>query len=367
MRGKGINYDTGFCPGGESSREQFDASVVRGEMRVIARDLHCTAVRISGGDPARLSTAGELAAAEGLEVWFAPFPCELDPGQLAPLFADCAERAEQLRRSGANVVLVTGCELTLFGAGFLPGGTVYERIQRLQNGGEQLYAAFAALPGKLNSFLAETAEAARSRFAGPLTYASGMWEPVDWDPFDIAATDAYRDSGNAGAFRSELRKHRRPGKPLAVTEFGCCGYAGAADRGGLGWAIIDDSTDPPRLDGDDLRDEAEQVRYLEELGCNLRRGGGGSRVLVHLRRLPPRARPRPATRPRHGQLWSGAGAARWPRYRLRRPRLGTEAGIQRTGQGGLADRTGRGLSAPASASVTPRDRSGLYRERPDRW
>jgi hypothetical protein len=267
MRGKGINYDTGFCPGGESSREQFDASVVRGEMRVIARDLHCTAVRISGGDPARLSTAGELAAAEGLEVWFAPFPCELDPGQLAPLFADCAERAEQLRRSGANVVLVTGCELTLFGAGFLPGGTVYERIQRLQNGGEQLYAAFATLPGKLNSFLAETAEAARSRFAGPLTYASGMWEPVDWDPFDIAATDAYRDSGNAGAFRSELRKHRRPGKPLAVTEFGCCGYAGAADRGGLGWAIIDDSTDPPRLDGDYLRDEAEQVRYLEELGA----------------------------------------------------------------------------------------------------
>jgi hypothetical protein len=41
MRGKGINYDTGFCPGGESSREQFDAGVVRGEMRVIARDLHC--------------------------------------------------------------------------------------------------------------------------------------------------------------------------------------------------------------------------------------------------------------------------------------------------------------------------------------
>src|SRR5215471_18825816 len=169
MRGKGINYDTGFSPGGENSREHFDAGVVRSEMRVIARELHCTAVRISGGEPARLSVAGELAAAEGLEVWFAPFPCELNTDQLAPLFADCADRAEHLRRSGANVVLVTGCELTLFAAGFLPGGTFYERIQRLKSRGPRLYAAFARLPGKLNGFLAATAEAAR----GPTPPACG--------------------------------------------------------------------------------------------------------------------------------------------------------------------------------------------------
>jgi hypothetical protein len=59
MRGKGINYDTGFSPGGHSSREHFDAGIVRAEMRVIARELRCTAVRISGGDPGRLTTAGE--------------------------------------------------------------------------------------------------------------------------------------------------------------------------------------------------------------------------------------------------------------------------------------------------------------------
>ena len=39
MRGKGINYDTGFCPGGVNSREHFDPDVVRSEMRVIAREL----------------------------------------------------------------------------------------------------------------------------------------------------------------------------------------------------------------------------------------------------------------------------------------------------------------------------------------
>jgi hypothetical protein len=33
MRGKGINYDTGFSPGGRLSREDFDAGVVRRAMR----------------------------------------------------------------------------------------------------------------------------------------------------------------------------------------------------------------------------------------------------------------------------------------------------------------------------------------------
>lgn len=265
MRGKGINYDTGFFPGGRNSRADFDPDIVRREMQVIANELHCTAVRITGGEPERLSTAGELAAEAGLEIWFSPFPCELTTEELAPLFADCAERAEHLRRSGASVVLVTGCELTLFAAGMLPGGSVYERIAGLQSGSPELFAAFGAMPAKLNGFLAETAAAARARFAGPLSYASGMWEPVDWGPFDIAATDAYRDSTNAERYRDELRKHLGHGKPLAITEFGCCGYAGAADRGGMGWAIIDHDADPPRLDGDYVRDEAEQVQYLREL------------------------------------------------------------------------------------------------------
>jgi len=161
-------------------------------------------------------------------------------------------------------VLVTGCELSLFADGFLPG-VVYERIAGLPSGRPELFAALAAMPARLNGFLAETAAAARARFGGPLSYASGMWEPVGWEPFDIAATDAYRDAANAARFRDELRQRAGTGKPLVVTEFGCCGYAGAADRGGMGWAIIDQAADPPRLDGDYLRDETEQVRYLREL------------------------------------------------------------------------------------------------------
>ena len=323
MRGKGINYDTGFYPGGTSSRAHADPAVVRQEMKVIADELHCTAVRISGGDPGRLSMAGELAAAAGLEVWFAPFPCELTPDELAPLLADCADRAEHLRRSGAAVVLVCGCELSLFGAGFLPGGTVYERIAGLQAGRQELGAAFAALPGKLNGFLAATAESARGRFAGPLTYASGMWEPVDWSPFDIAAVDAYRDAGNAGQFRAQLRRQPRHGKPLAVTEFGCCGYAGAADRGGLGWAIIDQGRRAARA-GRRLRPRRHRAGHLPEgAHRDLPGRGRGSRVLVHVRGLPLRALRRSPPGHRPGQLRGGVDAAGRPRLRATRAWAGS--------------------------------------------
>jgi hypothetical protein len=266
MRARGINYDTGFRPGGgELSRERFDPAVVRREMRIIATELNCTAVRITGAEPARLSVAAEHAASAGLEVWFSPFPCELTPGELGPLLADCADRAEHLRRSGAEVVLVTGCELSLFGAGYLPGGNVFERIAGLSAGSPELHAAFGALPARLNGFLAETAAAARSRFGGRLSYAAGDWEPVDWAPFDVVSVDAYRTAADAGQYVANLRRHFGHGKPVAVTEFGCCTYAGAADRGGMGWAIVDLAADPPCLDGDYVRDEQEQVRYLREL------------------------------------------------------------------------------------------------------
>jgi hypothetical protein len=76
MRGKGINYDTGFLPGDHDSRPVFDQAVVAAEMRIMARELGCTAVRVSGSKPERISVAAHAAAAEGLEVWFAPYPPE---------------------------------------------------------------------------------------------------------------------------------------------------------------------------------------------------------------------------------------------------------------------------------------------------
>lgn len=57
-------------------------------MRVIARDLQCTAIRITGGEPDRLETTARHAAAAGLEVWFSPFPCEMTNEEMLPYLAD---------------------------------------------------------------------------------------------------------------------------------------------------------------------------------------------------------------------------------------------------------------------------------------
>jgi len=121
MRGKGINYDTGFFPGGKDSRPGFDPETAREELRIIADDLHCTAVRVSGSVPERLEAAARAAAAAGLEVWFAPFPCELTAEQLLEYLADCARRAEAVRAEGAEVVFVAGCETSLFCPGYFDG------------------------------------------------------------------------------------------------------------------------------------------------------------------------------------------------------------------------------------------------------
>jgi hypothetical protein len=234
-------------------------------MRVIADELHCTAVRISGGDPERLSVAAGHAADAGLEVWFAPFPCDLTAERMLPFFADCAGRAERLRAAGARVVFVAGCELSLFGKGFLPGETLMDRMRALQSPDPALWEQFGDILARFNRFLAEAAGAVRKEFGGQVTYAAGPWERLDWTPFDIVSVDAYRADYNDKSYRDEVRGHFAHGKPVAATEFGCCGYRGAAGRGGIGWAIIDHAADPPRLDGEYVRDEQEQVRYFTEV------------------------------------------------------------------------------------------------------
>src|SRR5271166_2957297 len=104
LRAKGISYDTGYIYRGTTSRERFDSEVVNRELRIIRDDLHCTAARVIGGDPERLELAASFAAALGLEVWFSPYPLELTTEEMLSLFADCTERAERIRRRGAEVV-----------------------------------------------------------------------------------------------------------------------------------------------------------------------------------------------------------------------------------------------------------------------
>ncbi|GAA4628607.1 hypothetical protein GCM10023196_045670 [Actinoallomurus vinaceus] len=267
MRRYGIGYDTGFINLGVSTRESFDPEVVWREMSVIRHDLHCDTVRVTGGDPERLEIAATHAADLGLEVWFSPFTCDLTTGELLDLLADCAERAERLRRRGAEIVFVTGAELSLFTKGFLPGDVCTDRIDALLTAPDaKRREMLAALPERVNDFLGRAVDVVRRRFGGKVTYASIPFERVDWTPFDIVSVDLYRTLEVAGRFREGVRALVAGGKPVAITEFGCTAYRGAADKGAQGGDIVEwDGATPVRLDGDYVRDESEQAACLRDL------------------------------------------------------------------------------------------------------
>jgi hypothetical protein len=263
MQLRGINYDTGFGGAvGDRSRVAFDSVVVRRELEIIATDLHCDAVRVCGDDPERVLLAAHAAVDVGLRVWFAPFPMDLTPAELPPYFERCAGSAEEIRARDPETVLVLGCEMSLFCAGFVPGAHLMERIQNAMN--PQAWVGHVP-EVDFGEMLRGVVEVARARFGGKVTYASGDWEDIDWSVFDFASVDLYRDADNAAGFAERVRHHAGLGKPLVITEFGCCTYRGAAEAGGLGWTIIDHTASPRVLAGDYVRDESVQVDYFREL------------------------------------------------------------------------------------------------------
>lgn len=268
MRGNGISYDTGLIRNGASSREPFDPEVVRRELRIIRDDLHCNAVRVIGGDPGRLELAATCAADLGLEVWFSPYPLELTTDEMLSLFADCAERAERLRRRGAEVVFVTGAELSLMNRGFLPGGTFEERVEQLLNEPRRRRELIPEVSARVDEFLDKAAGLVRERFGGKVTYAAIQLERVDWTRFDIVSMDLYRSIEVADQFTEGVRARVALDKPVAITEFGAATYRGAGDRGARGLEIVEYDRDtgvPVRLRGEYVRDEEGQATYLREL------------------------------------------------------------------------------------------------------
>jgi hypothetical protein len=255
MRSLGINYDTGFLPGADSSRKVFTEDAVRADLTAIAEQLHCRSVRISGGDLDRIDVAAKHAAELGLEVWYAPFPVDLTPQETLTLHADGATRAKRLRDTGAEVVYVAGCETSLFGKGFIPGDTWRARVTTMSTAAKEFWSTLGDILGQLNEFLAKATAIVRASFDGKITYAAGPWEAIDWTPFDYVGSDGYRAAYNSANYREEIRALSQHGKPVAITEFGTCAYRGASYLGGMAWQ-------PP--EGAE-RDEDEQVRYLTEL------------------------------------------------------------------------------------------------------
>jgi hypothetical protein len=265
MKAKGIGYDAGFSFDGVS-RRPFEHAVVRRELEIIRDDLHCTAVRVFGNELDQLEFAAAYAAELGLEVWFSPFSHQLDAEEMLELLADAAGRAERIRLGGADVVFVTGAELSLFNSGFLPGDTLEERVGGLLRREPGMRDLLAAVPARINDFLGKAVGVVRERFGGKITYASIPFEGVDWTPFDIVSVDAHRSKEVAHIYQQGIRTLVAQGKPAAITEFGCTTHRGASDHGARSGEIVEyDGAIPVRLDGDYVRDEQEQATYLTEL------------------------------------------------------------------------------------------------------
>ncbi|WP_326567954.1 hypothetical protein VSH64_40090 [Amycolatopsis rhabdoformis] len=267
MRANGIAYDTGFVKNGTTSWAGFDAATVRRELTIIRDDLHCTAVQLVGGDPERLEVAGRLAAELGLEVWFSPYPLDVGLGELRALLLDCAERAERIRRTGAEVVLVAGAELSVMVRGFADGDTLEHRLGWLLGDPADRPARLAKASERLSDFFREAVPAIRGAFGGKVTYAAIQFERVDWDLFDFVTLELIRSAAVADVFREGVRTLTQQDKPVVITGFGTATWRGAGDVAPRSMEIVehDEHGRPLRLTEVVERDEPGQARYLTEL------------------------------------------------------------------------------------------------------
>jgi hypothetical protein len=311
MEIKGVSYDVGRVMTG-NWRPDFDPPVVQRELEIIRNDLHCNAVRICGLDINRLLAASKMALELGLEVWLSPELWDKSQAQTLAYITKAAAAAEPLNAEFPDrLVLLIGSELTLFMQGILPGRNLTGRM-RHPSFWENAKAGRHNPP--LNAFLAKANQQARQVFHGRLSYASLIWEAVDWNLFDFVGVDHYRAARIKEHYVEMLQPLFATGKPVVITEFGCRTYQGADTStegmaGDLGdyrpnlhvaatmitnairTRLTGVQLPPPRVHlkpGNYVRDEEMQARELkDQLGVLGRAGVHGTFVMTFLSPTAP--------------------------------------------------------------------------------
>ncbi|MFI9757845.1 abortive phage infection protein [Streptomyces sp. NPDC051963] len=258
LRHRGVVYTVGA---GETPGTAFSAARMRRDIRVIRDDLHADTVDVTGDGVERLNATATEAAERGLHVWLQPTLGDAPERDILDHIAQTGRHAEGLRRQGASVDFSVGCEFWLFVPGIVPGETILERIENLQNG----TVDWVRMQRRLDRFTAKAAAVGRSVFHGRLSYAAAQDDKVDWNLFDVVGIDYYSSHADSADYVRELKRYLRWGKPLAITEFGTCTYVGAPEAGGMGWDIVDYDKTPPEIKGDLVRSERTQADYLVEL------------------------------------------------------------------------------------------------------
>ena len=183
-------------------------------------------------------TTAEDALGQGLEVWLSPELWNESPEATKSYTAKAAEAAEKLRKKHPDkLVLSVGSELTLFMKGIVPGGNLNQRLQNAFSG-EFVKSGEHNKP--LNDYLARVNQEVREIFKGKVTYASLVWEAVNWKLFDFVSVDHYWSAKIKDRYLELLTPAFASGKPVVITEFGFRTYEGAAtSTEGMAGDIID--------------------------------------------------------------------------------------------------------------------------------
>ncbi len=242
MELKGVSYDVGRVMGG-NWRPQFDPKIVRRELEIIQKDLHCNAVRICGLDIGRLTTAAEVALQLGLNVWLSPEMWDKSQAETLQYIVKAAAAAEKLHEKWPDrLVFLVGSELTLFMQGIVPGKNI---TQRMSHPSFWKNAQAGTHNPPLNDFLARANAAVRQVYPGKVSYASLIWEAVNWSLFDFVGVDHYRSARIQSQYADMLKPLFAFGKPVVITEFGCRTYQGAdTTPEGMAGDIIDHAPSP---------------------------------------------------------------------------------------------------------------------------
>lgn len=251
---KGISYVVG----------DIGAADMRRDLSAVRDDLHCTTVMLIGADTERQLDAARTALELGLDVYIRPELTDRPRRELLDHLAATAVEAEKLREAyPGRVTLVLGTEYSLTSPGMIPGPKVFIRLQILLR-----WRRFfdRRITRKLDALLADGAATARQYFRGPVTYAAGHWESVDWSRFDLVGVNLYRIGSDLAGYEQRLRDLiDATDKPVVITEFGCGAHLGAEQRGPGSFRIVKWFAEPPRIKDGHVRDEQTQATYLGEL------------------------------------------------------------------------------------------------------
>ncbi|EXF80871.1 hypothetical protein CFIO01_03379 [Colletotrichum fioriniae PJ7] len=275
MKYRGVVYDVGLHFAADSpSVEPFDPKLVAHDLKVIATDLTANAVRIEGESIQRLVAASRIAHSLGLAVFFNPWKMHAPADEVRAYLAEAAEAAENLRGEGLDIVFVSQCEYTIFNEGIFPGKDLMERVKWMSEQmretlkGPSMPDSLREACSKLNDILRSFLQVIRPVFHGRVTYSAGMWEVVDWTLFDIVGIDHYRQGESESDYLKGLHRYRCE-KPIAVMEFGCCAYEGAAALGAGGFMLLrgtnPDGTGSFAGDVVPKYSETEQADYVEAI------------------------------------------------------------------------------------------------------